>query len=110
MAALGKKLRSVQAERGRAVMFWCPGCNEGHKVLVDDGPAPRWSFNGNGDRPTFRPSVRVQWPDPDHPGRYIKACHSWVTDGQIEFLADSTHHLSGQTVDLPDWPHITDMT
>jgi hypothetical protein len=27
-----------------------------------------------------------------------------VTDGRIQFLSDSTHKLSGQTVDLPDWP------
>lgn len=30
-------------------------------------------------------------------------CHSFVTNGQIQFLSDSTHALSGQTVDLQDW-------
>ena len=28
-------------------------------------------------------------------------CHSFVTDGRIQFLSDSTHVLAGQTVDLP---------
>lgn len=27
-------------------------------------------------------------------------CHSFITDGQIQFLADSTHRLAGQTVPL----------
>lgn len=30
-------------------------------------------------------------------------CHSFVTDGRIQFLGDCTHSLAGQTVDLPDW-------
>jgi hypothetical protein len=29
-------------------------------------------------------------------------CHSFVTDGRIQFLTDSNHALAGQTVDLPD--------
>ena len=29
-------------------------------------------------------------------------CHSFVTDGRIQFLADCTHPLAGQTVDLPE--------
>lgn len=32
-------------------------------------------------------------------------CHSFVTDGRIQFLTDSTHELAGQTVDLPEWPY-----
>jgi hypothetical protein len=30
-------------------------------------------------------------------------CHSFVTDGRIQFLGDCTHALAGQTVDLPEW-------
>jgi hypothetical protein len=30
-------------------------------------------------------------------------CHSFVTDGRIQFLNDCTHSLAGQTVDLPDF-------
>lgn len=33
-------------------------------------------------------------------------CHSFLRDGQWQFLDDSAHHLAGQTVDmvpLPDW-------
>ena len=32
-----------------------------------------------------------------------KVCHSFIRDGRIQFLGDCTHHLAGQTVDLPDF-------
>lgn len=31
-------------------------------------------------------------------------CHSFIRDGQIQFLSDCTHALAGQTVPLPAWP------
>jgi hypothetical protein len=53
-----------------------------------------------------------QWPadapfhKPRHagvePGDRI-VCHSFVTDGRIQFLDDSTHELAGETADLPEW-------
>lgn len=36
----------------------------------------------------------------DHGG----ICHYFIRGGKIEFCGDSTHNLSGQTVDLPDIP------
>ena len=32
-----------------------------------------------------------------------KACHSFITDGRIQYLGDCTHPLAGQTLDLPNW-------
>lgn len=40
MAAISKKLRSVQGGR---VMFWCPGCDGAHMVCVGEGGGPRWA-------------------------------------------------------------------
>jgi hypothetical protein len=37
-----------------------------------------------------------------------RVCHSFVVDGRIQFLGDCTHHLAGQTVDLPPWPYSTE--
>lgn len=94
--------------------FWCPGCNEMH--VVSSG----WSFNGNYDRPTFTPSVLVTnghystkhkpgescWctynaEHPEAPTSFTcERCHSFVTDGQIQFLSDCTHELAGKTVSL----------
>lgn len=102
MSALGKKLR--QLDHGM-VAFHCPGCNMRHAIRVEGQRRPKWQLNGNGDAPTFAPSVLVQWPDPDKPGGEMARCHSFVTDGKIRFLNDCTHDLAGQTVDLPDLDH-----
>lgn len=60
-------------------------------------PRADWDhFNENYTAPTFKPSMKVQRPG--------FCCHSFVTDGRIEFLGDCTHLLRGSTVDLPDYP------
>lgn len=76
----------------RMFAFHCPGCEYGHSFQV-----PRWSWNGFLDKPTFRPSLLVNKDDPN------SRCHSYVTEGRIEFLGDSFHKLAGKTVDIPDW-------
>lgn len=89
------------------VLFWCPGCDGPHGLRVSTDPAPgaRWSFNGDFDRPTFSPSVLVRYngADAGRDGAPPAVCHSFVNDGQIQFLGDCTHGLAGQTVALPDY-------
>lgn len=53
MSQLSSKLRKVQG----GLLFWCPGCKESHYVTTDGGGA--WTWDGDADRPTFRPSVLV---------------------------------------------------
>jgi len=72
--------------------LWCPGCDQAH------APNERWTYNGDPDRPTFTPSILVTG------GSRGLVCHSFVTDGRIQFLGDCTHALAGETVDLPDVP------
>jgi len=91
--------------------IWCPGCDEHHAVKVGQNG---WTFNGNEENPTFAPSLLVRGTKPitdDEAERIMSGekiepipfiCHSFVTDGKIQFLTDSTHSLSGQTVDLPE--------
>lgn len=78
--------------------FQCPACGRHHLFWVGNDYGPVWKFNGDLEKPTIRPSIKVitGFPIGDH------ICHSFVTDGRIQFLEDSTHHLKGQTVDLPD--------
>jgi len=97
MAALSPILRNIE---GGGLMFWCPGCDGAHMVRTGVGPGPRWGYNGNPDKPTFTPSILVN-PGGETPG--VPLCHSFVVDGRIQFLSDSTHALAGQTVDLPDF-------
>lgn len=115
MSALSKILRSVE---GGGLMFHCPGCGHNHVVYVGQGDGPRWGYNGNPEKPTFTPSILVQghqyeppvtpenldeWKrNPWQQQRVNTVCHSFVTDGRIQFLGDCTHKLAGQTVDLPE--------
>ncbi len=89
-------------------MFICPGCAFPHVLNVGAVKRPHWDWNGDVERPTIKPSIQVTLPaNPDaseefKEWRKERRCHSFVTDGRIQFLVDSTHALAGQTVDLPD--------
>ena len=116
MAARGV-LRTIA---GGLVAFYCPGCKEMHQVRIEGEGRPAWGFNGDYDRPTFTPSILVRtghyvpghesgpcwctWakenPEEADDGFKCSVCHSFVTDGQIQFLGDCTHELAGQTVPL----------
>ena len=91
------------------VFFRCPGCNgRPHMVRIgsDGKPGVRpWGWNQSMTTPTFNPSILITYNGHDAGvGNAPPAvCHSFVRDGRIDFCADSTHALSGQTVDLPDW-------
>ena len=88
---------------GGRVGFFCPGCREMHQVRVEGDGRPRWGFNGDYERPTFTPSVLLRLPGALESGarRPDFVCHSFVTDGQIQFLGDCTHDLRGQVVPIP---------
>jgi hypothetical protein len=105
-------------------MFYCPGCKTQHGLRIGwEFPGPHaWGWNRSDDKPTFTPSVLVTgtdftekgeadyeaWcaaghpsPAPAHFESRPTRCHSFVTDGRIQFLGDCTHALANQTVDLP---------
>lgn len=82
---------------GLLYVFHCPGCNYGHPFEVDAPNGEGWNWNRSLDKPTFTPSLLV---NKDYPDRL---CHSYVTDGKIQFLNDCRHQLAGQTVEIPDW-------
>lgn len=86
------------------IRFQCPGCGDSH--VVPTVGANSWGYNGSLVAPTLTPSLLVRWRgcDPDDPDVKIfeTVCHSFITDGRIQFLGDCTHALAGQTVDLPE--------
>ena len=71
-----------------------------------------WSWNGDTEKPTLKPSISTRCPRPitnDETDRIMKGeiiefediiCHTFVNDGMVKFLNDSTHHLAGQVVPL----------
>lgn len=107
----------------QGVSFECPGCGYSHMM-----PTPQyngyngkcvWGFNDNFNKPTFTPSILYrtghyipEWNgkgcwcsyNKEHPDCRFECviCHSFVTDGKIQFLTDCTHHLAGKIVELPD--------
>jgi len=98
---------------GGFLLFWCPGCDEAHGIPVDGSRG--WKWNGSLDLPTVTPSILVRGTKPitDEEADRIMGgekiepvptrCHSFVTDGRIQFLDDCTHTLAKTTVDIPDW-------
>lgn len=82
--------------------FFCPGCGDSHACQVE-GPSPIWTWNGRTDRPTLSPSVLLEAAVTTEGKELSPRCHSFVRDGQIQYLTDCTHALAGQTVDIPDW-------
>lgn len=119
------KAKIIRDDAGKfyGIRFICPGCAaalgaEVHGTVtlpvawlpesIEESEfvkgRPHWSFNGDLDRPTFGPSVLSKFkqymgqelPPKEH------ICHSYVRDGRIQFLPDSTHALAGQTVELPE--------
>jgi hypothetical protein len=101
MGQLSPTLRDVDWGGRPAIAFWCPGCDQSHLVTTD-----RWQWNGSVDRPTVQPSILVTYNgrDAGTDGAPPAVCHSFLTDGQMQFLADCSHALAGQTVALPAWP------
>jgi len=91
-------------------LFNCPGCKYTHPIHVKWDPEeikdhakfkyyshPTWVWNGSMTAPTFSPSLLVNKSYPK------KRCHSFITNGKIQFLDNCFHDLKGKTVDIPDW-------
>jgi hypothetical protein len=80
--------------------FHCPGCKYDHPFHVapeKSWSGAQWEWNGDMEKPTFKPSLLVF---KDVPSR---RCHSFVTDGRIQFLSDCWHKMAGMTVEIPEW-------
>lgn len=86
--------RNAQWPELARVHFWCPGCDDLHAIRPGT-----WDWDPN--TLTVSPSILVQGG-----GKNI-TCHSFLRDGQWEFLGDSTHALAGQTVPMVPLPEVT---
>lgn len=99
------KIRKVNKEGDSPdYMIFCDGCGHGHGVWTS---APNkegaiWKFNGDMENPTITPSILVYEIDGETKQKKT-VCHSFVTNGMIQYLNDSVHKLAGQTVPLTDF-------
>ena len=90
---------------GDFLRFHCPGCNCSHRIKINGDY--KWDWNGDLVKPTVAPSILVRGTEPvtdEEIGRIMQGevieprpliCHSYVREGQIEFLGDCTHQLAG---------------
>ena len=96
-------MKTISGVLGEAVdgslWFFCNGSDMPHSLNVGEGPGPHWGYNRKREAPTFTPSILARYQM--HGGEIV--CHSFITDGRIQYLGDCTHSLAGQTVDLPNW-------
>ena len=102
-------LESKYAQSGELVGYLipkCPGCGNSHFLVTNEnkavinakGKKNLWNFDGNMERPTFKPSVLIGRDD------YV-SCHFTLTDGVFAFQNDSPEefrnkrlHYSGEQV------------
>jgi hypothetical protein len=89
--------------------IFCLGCDHRHVVYTLKGfYRVAWGFNGDVNKPTFTPSLKCTtgslavkgYIDP--PEIPPTCCHSFIRNGQMQYLKDCTHFLKGQTVNLPE--------
>lgn len=76
--------------------YYCLGCKEIHAfaVITDGG---KHEFNMDLEKPTVSPSL-LQAFDPK------RVCHSFIKEGQIQYLPDCFHELRNKTIELPEYP------
>lgn len=103
-----------QSEPWADFMFWCPGCQCAHGVWVSqrNGRGAVWKFDGDMERPTFEPSIKVTGVQPMTQaeedalmtgGRATpraSVCHLFVRGGKLVYCGDCTHSFKGRTVDM----------
>lgn len=99
MAEANEKPDVVCVVNDRWVMLWCPGCESIHMTHIGV-----WTWNGNPKAPTINSSILVHPIYREDGSEYKPRCHFFVRDGMLEFLTDSTHALSGQTVSMQPVP------
>ena len=82
------------------VSFRCPGCDMFHTLPLGGNVKNQnvWTWNEDVTCPTILPSIKSSVEL--YGNRPVQICHSYVKEGQIEFLSDCTHELRGSTVPL----------
>lgn len=75
-------------------LFWCLGCKTVHPYTTNNSNGPSWTFNGDMEKPTFMPSLKVL------DGHGGSKCHLFVVEGKINYCSDCQHNMAGQQ-DIP---------
>jgi hypothetical protein len=92
-------------EKWDELYIWCPACDDLHGLPVtgDGTKRPTWNWNGDLVNVTVEPSILSNYGVINGKSRI---CHSFLRNGEWEFLGDCTHELAGKKVPmvpLPEW-------
>lgn len=115
---VGNAVHGCSPEEAECVSLHCPGPFPNLMIPVmlkgKRAGTGKWSWNGDVEKPTLKPSLRTQGKRPltdDERARMLAGeildipdivSHCWINAGQIIFLPDSQHELAGSTHDLLD--------
>ena len=107
-----KRYTQADGHYHNELAFFCPGCKCKHFLNDKLTTIPEltqrhiWVFNNNFERPTIQPSYLTRGyrlnPETEKYDIETDRCHSFITDGMIQFLSDCQHEMAGLTVELPD--------
>jgi len=80
-----------EPQRSRRIPVILKGSRDNHSEMV-------WSWNGDVEKPTLKPSILSQiiWGE----AKILHKCHSFVNDGKVQFLSDCSHDKANQTIEL----------
>lgn len=92
--------------------FWCPGCEDHHHIRTEEAPTwgrdlttkepyqVCWRFNGDMDKPTFSPSMKLTTQVGQ--GRAIHVCHVAIHGGMLEYFAATSHGLAKKFIPMTE--------
>jgi hypothetical protein len=96
----------LKDKQGDAYGFHCPACEMIHIIPTSYKKEhmydhlgrlkPTWPFNGDVYRPTFHRPFKLEWRGHQPP----QVCHFVIREGEIIYLIESTHALSGKRMKL----------
>lgn len=96
-SAKGNVILPILNSPGKYI-FYCPGCEQNHLICtIQNNSKDYHVLTGTLSKPTVRASILSK--GKTNFGNVL--CHSFITEGKIEFLSDCTHKLAGKSVDLP---------
>lgn len=118
MKAAGTSYQQCSPEEATHIMLHLPGPFMNRIIPVitkgNRDKTPCWTWNGDVNKPTLKPSILTKgtktltddeinrvYAGDDIPVTNI-ICHTFITNGQVQFLNDCTHEFAGMTVDLLD--------
>ena len=104
ITAIKEMSKLVYNQEENSYYLHCPGCNTTHSIKTgntDKGSLHVHKFDENFDKPTFSPSVIVDYGLDGVNNRRV--CHFFVTEGRLDYQ-NCFHSLRNTSVALQDIP------